>query len=137
MFFWTGAAQVAAKMETMRSAEAQLVEFARRFGERDPGTYNMELLDTEIPSSVLPLKKQPPHDLVMHGIRVTNSDLTDSNRRTSTPLVLLHGYMNGTFVERCWEVFIPRQCTYHFVNSLSSSRCTLLLSQPCRFYTLL
>lgn len=112
MFFWTTAAQVAARMETMRKAEAGLVALARRFGDKEPSTYNMEIFDTEIPSSVLPFRTQSNNKeaeeqqfLSMHAIRVTqkkdaaeetakensNPNLTQSQY----PLVIVHGYMNG------------------------------------------
>lgn len=121
MFFWTStAAQVALRMETMRKAEAGLVALARRFGDRNTkddvgqSTYKMELFDTAISSSILPLwsngadnsccdddKEEP---LSMHAIRVThenNQQSSSSNssqrlqRQEEYPLVIVHGYMNG------------------------------------------
>jgi cardiolipin-specific phospholipase len=56
MFFST-AAQVAVRMETMRKAEAGLIALARRFGEHEPSNYKMELFDTQIPVSVLPFRE--------------------------------------------------------------------------------
>jgi len=110
MFFWTtAAAQVALRMETMRNAEAGLVALARRFGDKEPSAYNMELFDTDIPSSVLPFRKhnEEEQQLSMHAIRVTQKkndvaaeEETNSNSSSITqsqqyPLVIVHGYMNG------------------------------------------
>jgi len=119
MAFWTTAAQLALRMETMRKAEAGLISMARRFGEKDvsPSSYKMELFDTQIPASVLPFKQQcttrslwnilglggknDDHDeekLTMHAIRVTKTDnrtrLTSQSQQ-QYPLVIVHGYMNG------------------------------------------
>lgn len=105
------------RMETMRKAEAGLINLARRFGEYEsPSTsYTMELFDTQIPASVLPFKKatkgifnslfggagddkQEEEQLTMHAIRVTKET---QERRSSCsqsekyPLVIVHGYMNG------------------------------------------
>lgn len=114
MFFWTTAAiaaQVAVRMETMRNAEAGLVALARRFGDKEPSAYDMELFDTDIPSSVLPFRKQHNEEeqqLSMHAIRVTqkkeaaaketksnNNNSNSSLQQSQYPLVILHGYMNG------------------------------------------
>jgi len=112
MLFWTSAAYVAAKTEAMRSAEAKLIDMARRFGSEqekfDQGTgadcYDMTLMDTEIPSSVLPLRnhQNEKEHLIMHGIHVKrninikNNDNNDTlSSPSSPPLVMVHGYMNG------------------------------------------
>lgn len=117
MAFWTTAAQVAVRMETMRKAEAGLISMARRFGEKDtsPSNYKMELFDTQIPASVLPFKQQctsksiwnvlglgdkddDEEELTMHAIRVTKEDnsrkITPQSQQ-QYPLVIVHGYMNG------------------------------------------
>lgn len=118
MAFWTTAAQVAVRMETMRKAEAGLISMARRFGEKDtlPSNYKMELFDTQIPASVLPFKQQctsksiwnvlglgdkdddEEEQLTMHAIRVTKEDnsrkITPQSQQ-QYPLVIVHGYMNG------------------------------------------
>jgi cardiolipin-specific phospholipase len=102
MLFWTSAAYVAAKTEAMKSAEAKLMDFARRFRlEQEPSSdsYDMTLTDTELPSSILPLRKHPQEHVVMHGIHVTrNNNHTPAPSPTSPstpPLVMIHGYMNG------------------------------------------
>jgi cardiolipin-specific phospholipase len=115
MFFST-AAQVAVRMETMRKAEAGLVTLARRFGEHEPSSYRMELFDTQIPASVLPFRKaaggwfgssgdtttttnQGKEELTMHAIRVTrggdNQQQSTQQSQPQYPLVIVHGYMNG------------------------------------------
>ena len=125
MVFFSTAAQVAVRMETMRKAEAGLVALARRFGEPySSSSYTMELFDTEIPAAVLPFRKSSTsswfeinpwgadddtnskEELTMHAIRVSknkNDDDKDRNRffsltkqqETHAPLVIVHGYMNG------------------------------------------
>lgn len=123
MFFST-AAQVAVRMETMRKAEAGLIALARRFGKDETtSSFNMELFDTPIPVSVLPFRqassggwfdsvfgssgsntttKDDEEQLTMHAIRVTQdkdsrlSSLASQTRSESQyPLVIVHGYMNG------------------------------------------
>lgn len=104
MFFWSTAAQVAMRMETMRKAEAGLVHLARRFGDREPSEYAMELFDTTISSSVLPFKtssnscsltknQEEDEPLTMHAIRVTQKQ--QQQNQSEYPLVIVHGYMNG------------------------------------------
>ena len=99
MVFFSTAAQVAVRMETMRKAEAGLVALARRFGEQNgssnslssSSSYTMELFDTEIPAAVLPFRKSSTsswfeinpwgadddtnnkQDLTMHAIRVSKN----------------------------------------------------------------
>lgn len=102
MFWTSAAAQLASKIESMKSAEATLVSFARRFGGRDPSSYDMHLFDTPIPRSSVPLKScsvvscddDEGDELVIHGVKLTSKENHHSTS-TDTPLVLLHGYMNG------------------------------------------
>ena len=100
--FWSSAkAQLAHKLESMRNAEATLVSFARRFGGRDPSSYDMELFDTVIPKSSVPLKPcslafcegNDEEELVIHGVKLSSKEASSS--QIKTPLVLQHGYMNG------------------------------------------
>lgn len=104
MFWSSAAAQVASKMESLRNAEATLVSFARRFGGRDPSSYDMTLFDTHIPQSSVPLKSScsvvscddengGDDDLVIHGVKLTSKEHHQGSAKT--PLVLQHGYMNG------------------------------------------
>mmetsp|Transcript_14136 Transcript_14136/g.29463 ORF Transcript_14136/g.29463 Transcript_14136/m.29463 type:complete len:442 (+) Transcript_14136:302-1627(+) len=121
MFFST-AAQLALRMESMRKAEAGLVALARRFGNKDPSSYTMELFDTEIPSSVLPFRRESNRNLlkscaegecgtdtevedeehmIMHAIRVSQDKKASEKegqqllKHQKYPLVIIHGYMNG------------------------------------------
>ena len=100
MLFWWSAAQVAAKVDRLRIAEKRLLEFARRFGDNDTKAYQIEVIDTAIPRSVVvPLTthdtdylQQDSTSYLIHGIHVTSDDKASSQ---TAPLVLLHGYMNG------------------------------------------
>lgn len=90
--------KVAAKLEAMRSAELQLLEFASQFGGRSPDSYEMKLFDTEIPSHVVPLKKtstDKDHRFVIHGVEIKNKEADTNTKNDQAPLVLLHGYANG------------------------------------------
>jgi cardiolipin-specific phospholipase len=82
-------------LDRLKSAEAKLVTYAKKFGDRDPDSYEITLKDTLIPLEVLPLKKHTKHDdnLYIHSLCVKGKE--NDKRKTDTPLVLLHGYMNG------------------------------------------
>jgi len=107
VFFWTTAATMAARMETMRNAETGLIALARQFGvgdnsnHKDATNYQMDVFDTDIPSSVLPFDEVYDDDddlLTMHAIRVTDESKSLSQSQESCsqyPLVIVHGYMNG------------------------------------------
>jgi len=131
--FSSSSSQLAARIETMKSAEAALISFAHRFKDlnddhKDTSTYRgsgietethvLELFDTKIPKSAVPLKEagkkcqmlcnknddsQESH-LVIHGIKVTSNiykqnhaadDEDENENESESPLVILHGYMNG------------------------------------------
>ena len=90
--FWSS--QVSQKLESLRSAEANLVALARRFGGRDPASYEMKVFDTAIPRSSIPLKSmEEDEELNIHGVRISSKEHHPES--TKTPLVLQHGYMNG------------------------------------------
>ncbi len=105
-----GSAQIALKRDSMRLAEAKLLELAQRFatvgGGKSSAYYRMELFDTTIPRSSVPCLQHQngtggsdeQQDLIIHGIQVTNilkdTDATTTTL-TTTPLVMLHGYMNS------------------------------------------
>jgi cardiolipin-specific phospholipase len=79
--------------EKLMASEAALFKLAPNYGNRTPGTYHMELFDTPIPASSVPLKGLKDETLVIHGIRL---DALDEQQKVSKyPLVTLHGYMNG------------------------------------------
>jgi cardiolipin-specific phospholipase len=101
-WFWTSTAQVTATMDRMRVAEEKLLTFAKNFGRRHADHYEIRLMDTRIPRSVVPLKRHAydvhetdTDDYLIHGVHVESKTL-DSLHSTSTPLVLLHGYANGS-----------------------------------------
>lgn len=96
MWFWANSAQTAAKLEAMRQAEARLLKFAPRFGKSNEST--LETLDTKIPCSVVPLKthscgvySDSDGEYTMHSVHVSSDKAPHT-----TPLVFLHGYMNGS-----------------------------------------
>jgi cardiolipin-specific phospholipase len=109
VWFWTSTARVTATMEKMRVAEEKLLGFATRFGDRHADHYEIRLLDTRIPRSVVPLKHHGRRDIhetgdnnaddyLMHGVHVESKSTPEQNPQSQhpTPLVLLHGYMNGS-----------------------------------------
>ena len=102
----------------MRSAEKALISFAHRFADNpsvgDTNTHTMQLFDTPIQRSDIPLKNgkgyncqmlscckedstnDKENNLIIHGIQVTRKDSNyESQEGEEAPLVLLHGYMNG------------------------------------------
>ena len=100
MFFFQS---TTSKMESMRDAERRLMEFAKHFGGRSPDQYQMTLFDTEIPSHVVPLKCCKEKTLIMHGVHIQSRRRVKSSSKESAidaavtpPLVLLHGYANGS-----------------------------------------
>lgn len=90
----------------MHVAEAGLLSLARRFS--NEGGTQMEIFDTKIPTSCVPLEgasrcmlgigdKEDGDFYRIHGVRVTNSSEKNNNgsEQQRPPLVLLHGYANG------------------------------------------
>lgn len=118
--FWSSAIQVAAKLESLQAAESKLLALAHQFrGSNTPHhTYEIKVIDTVIPFSVLPVtsttstgswsrksktqnnEEKEEEELVIHGVQVTNTSSSSSSdaskTTTKTPLVLLHGYMNAS-----------------------------------------
>ena len=111
--FWSSALQTATKLEKLRQAEATLLEFAMTFDTRSRNSYKVQVFDTKIPRSCVPLKPLVPSTfaccdagtvqeepssedtLTIHGVQV-QSQVYDKQNTTETPLVLLHGYMNAS-----------------------------------------
>jgi len=128
--FWTTAATIATRMETMRNAEAGLITLARQFGVGDSNhkdattNYKMDVFDTDIPSSVLPFDEVYDDDeelLSMHAIRVTDESESQSQSQESCsqskyPLVIVHGYMNGALY--FYRNLIGLTSYYHTVYSV-------------------
>lgn len=118
MWFLLSSAQIAVKRDSMRAAEAKLLELAHRFARGGSSTesnqpetlatsdYHMELFDTTIPRSSVPCLKiggsddDDRQDLVIHGIHVTSNTVQGDESKaivtSKTPLVMLHGYMNSS-----------------------------------------
>jgi len=136
VFFWTTAATLAARMETMRNAETGLIALARQFGVGDNNNHNkgatatpnykMDVFDTDIPSSVLPFDEVYKDDedlLTIHAIRVTDESKSQSQAQESCsqsqsqyPLVIVHGYMNGALY--FYRNLIGLTSYYHTVYSV-------------------
>ena len=94
--FWTASATAAAvaaaqvRVDTLRQAEAGLLELSRRFGkhngntnseEEDDDLYTMEVFDTTIPVSVLPLKREvltPPQRSYWSYVNIFSSNYYDT-----------------------------------------------------------
>mmetsp|Transcript_35155 Transcript_35155/g.85150 ORF Transcript_35155/g.85150 Transcript_35155/m.85150 type:complete len:313 (+) Transcript_35155:148-1086(+) len=85
-------------LSKLRKAEAEMIEYAKKFGDRDSDSYEIKAEDTRIPAKVLPLRrgKKLKKDLHMHHVKVTSlkDDDCDSSKE-DIPIVILHGYMNG------------------------------------------
>lgn len=58
MLFWSCSAEraEAKQLESLRSAEKRLLDFAKKYTERSPDSWELKTLDTPIPRSVVPLK---------------------------------------------------------------------------------
>ena len=133
MFFFYSTAALTAKVKAMKSAEDTLMEYAKQFGNRDDGDYDMQLIDTKIPSHAIPLSDNKStaslnqlssvvvteaetssdddsSSLTIHGVRVDNKrrNFKTAKVTTNTPLVLLHGYGNS--------------CLYFYRNLVGLSR---------------
>eukprot|EP00980_Cylindrotheca_fusiformis_P023037 scaffold10069_cov69-Cylindrotheca_fusiformis.AAC.6 len=91
-YFMSGASEA---LVQLKSAELKLLEYAKSFGDRHPDSYDMTMQDTPIPLEVLPLKKYRKKDdnLFIHSLCVKGKIRDET--KTDTPLVILHGYMNG------------------------------------------
>lgn len=110
MIFWASA--LAAKKERLKAAEAKLLELAREFGDRPAYEYKLTTLDTVIPYDVVIYRDDPEkkmtrrenknnnndeEDYIIHSVKVESArkKRSSTTMMTETPLVLLHGYMNG------------------------------------------
>jgi cardiolipin-specific phospholipase len=101
--------QLASRIEQMKKAELALISFASRFSNTDnENSHTLELFDTQIPRSSVPLKDGVKCQLykeegdgkddnfTIHGIKVESKLYSETEASvTKTPLVLLHGYANG------------------------------------------
>lgn len=121
--FSTASAMIVSRLESLKQAESALIHFAvTRYNDcgiietRDvESSHSLQLFDTPIPDTTIPLKKTnrkcqiQEHDserlldknsFHIHGIKVISNlyqkykSFGESN--SEPPLVLLHGYMNGS-----------------------------------------
>jgi cardiolipin-specific phospholipase len=100
--FWS--CNISENLEQLRLAESKLMIFAKSFGDRPSGSFEISSFDTPIPSKALPLKEKKgssssDHDkeeLHIHSVCVKATRTNNENSNTTrTPLVIMHGYMNG------------------------------------------
>lgn len=82
-------------MAQLRKAESKLMEFAKKFGDRDPNAYEMTTQDTPIPKDVLKFSQSDvlKEDLHIHSLKIKGKE--KDPKKHDVPLVILHGYMNG------------------------------------------
>lgn len=105
--FTSASTVLSRRIECMRAAEADLMTMAQRFGRDKNDAATIEVINTKIPKSCIPLEKErcrlfpeqkEENFYVMHGVRVSHGEDTETSTTTTTttaPLVLLHGYANG------------------------------------------
>lgn len=101
--FWSNT--TSETIEQLRIAETKLLALAKSFGDRPANSFEISTKDTPVPSHVLPLKEKKctfsnnaeEKDLHIHSVCVKAKRASDENGNstTSTPLVIMHGYMNG------------------------------------------
>jgi cardiolipin-specific phospholipase len=115
-------------LDHLKSAEAKLVAFAKKFGDRDPDSYEMTLKDTPIPFEVLPLKKLKKQDDNLHIHSLCVKGKVNDKRKTDTPLVLLHGYMNGALY--FYRNVVGLSNYFNTVYSLDTMGCGLSSRSP-------
>jgi len=104
--FTSANALIATRVESLRQTEADLLAVAKhRFAPADL-EHEIEVFDTDIPRSALRLSKTDvkcqintvnanAEHFVVHGVKVTNPS-SSSTDTAASPLVILHGYMNGS-----------------------------------------
>jgi cardiolipin-specific phospholipase len=124
--FWTKSAiaqQISTRKEALSAAEARLVSLSHRFGSGSGSEgysdFEVNVYDTKIPRSCVPLASHKtdlafPEDntddaYTIHSIHITsNKSMNNSAEarnisKSDTPLILLHGYMNGgSYFYRNW-----------------------------------
>jgi cardiolipin-specific phospholipase len=132
--FWSSESET---FETLRAAEAKLVEYAKKFGDRDPDSFEIVLKDTPFPADVLPLKKSKKtenQDLVIHSATVTSKHKAGVGEgRYKTPLVLLHGYANGALY--FYRNIVGLSNFFETVHSLDTLGCGLSSRCPDLLYS--
>jgi len=125
-FFWDNEKDL---MAPLRQAESKLMEYAKTFGDRSSNSFQMTTHDTPIPSEVLPFNKQNvlKEDLEIHSLCVTSKEQDDTNKH-DTPLVILHGYMNGALY--FYRNVVGLSNYFNTVYSLDTPGCGLSTRAP-------
>lgn len=120
-FFWTKnaiAQQISTRKEALFAAETRLISLSHRLGSAGDA-FEVSIQDTKIPRSCVPLACHktdlafPENDentddtYTIHSIHITSNKNINSDENTTsksdTPLILLHGYMNGaSYFYRNW-----------------------------------
>jgi len=97
--FWTPAAEFESRLKT---AEAKLLEIARRYSTMPIDSWELKTFDTYIPRSAVPclepLERGESKTLKMHCVQATVTEQIHGppgSATTKIPLVNLHGYMNA------------------------------------------
>jgi pimeloyl-ACP methyl ester carboxylesterase len=101
--FWTSTAEITNKLLVL---EKKLLKIAQQYASRPSDSWNLTTLDTQIPrTSIISLKNNgggggggddDDEILTIHSVHVVSKELASTTTATTkTPLVMLHGYMNG------------------------------------------
>ncbi|KAL3931318.1 MAG: hypothetical protein SGBAC_011362 [Bacillariaceae sp.] len=134
-FFWE--TKTDDLMAHLRKAEAGLMEYAKQFGNYSADKVKMTIQETSIPSELLPFQKQNvlKEDLQIHSLRVTSkgendvtTTTTDTTKKHDTPLVILHGYMNGALY--FYRNVVGLSNYFNTVYSLDQPGCGLSTRAP-------
>lgn len=105
--FWTSTAEITNKVVAL---ERKLLKIAQQYASRPSDSWELTTLDTQIPrKSIIALKQNvgggyddddDDEILTIHSVHVVSKESASTTTSTSTtttktPLVMLHGYMNG------------------------------------------
>ena len=103
------------KIKNLKNAEANLIEFAKKFGDRDPDSYEIFTEDTPISYNTLPLKKkkrEKESKLYMHAVIVRAKDVptsTQNEGKASGLLSSIKQTLNGSKDSKTGELS-SRKC---------------------------
>jgi cardiolipin-specific phospholipase len=114
MFNWGPCSRIAEYVQSLRTAESELIQLTHKF-KSDPNDHlDVRAQDTTIPRSALPITRHGCHvydkdhgeEYLIHGVKVVSTNYrqapssseasSSSSGGPAPPLVLLHGYMNGS-----------------------------------------
>jgi pimeloyl-ACP methyl ester carboxylesterase len=101
--FWTSTAEITNKVVAL---ERKLLKIAQQYASRPSDSWELTTLDTQIPrKSITSLTQNvgggyddndDDEILTIHSVHVVSKESASSTTTTTkTPLVMLHGYMNG------------------------------------------